>query len=124
MTSCINMTKSVDAESASKEIFLMNQKNRNTRQGQNIGQNVPVIIDGTPATVNTGDVPANSWIHCHGKTQGGAEVNSLKITQVGQSALIQDATGFTASFDADELEVAAAKLLRQKGYTVGTKQGN
>ena len=100
------------------------QKKGSSRRSKN-GKMVPIQLDdGTLASVNLSDISPDKWIHCHGTAKStGVQVNSLTISNVGKSTIIKDDTGFGASFDRNELEVAAAKLLMERGYTV-TYQGN
>ena len=100
--------------------------NRNQGKGSSRrGKMVPIQLnDGTLASVNLSDISPDKWIHCHGVAKStGVQVNSLTISNVGKSTIIKDDTGFGASFDRNELEVAAARLLTERGYTV-TYQAN
>ncbi len=101
-------------------------KNGSSRRGQNSDSDkmVPVKIDGaTTAFIKTGDI--SEWTHCHGKAQStGQQVNSLKIALVGQSTIIKAESGFTASFDTNELEVASVAFLNGLGYTIDYKGQN
>ncbi len=70
---------------------------------------VPVIINGASGSIDVSTIPDDGWKHCHGTTQAGVEVNSLKLAFIGESAIIRRPDGFVASFKADELEVLASQ---------------
>ncbi len=97
-----------------------NRSSRRNKSGQGFGKNIPAMLDnGTQVSVDTGNIPAGQWKHCHGTALStGQSVNSLKIAQVGQSTIFQDESGFAASFNSNEIEVAAVALLKDLGYTV------
>ena len=103
-----------------------NRSSRRNKSGQGFGKNVPIQLEGgTTASVNISDIPSSKWKHCHGIAQStGVQVNSLTISDVGESTIIKDDTGFAASFNGNELEVAAKALLQGRGYTVNYQGQN
>lgn len=86
---------------------------------------VPVILDsGITAFVDPKSIPQDKWIHYHGKTAAGQQVNSMRGQKIGQSLLIQgnkDTT--TISVTNDEAEVFAVKFLTGMGYKMQAPTG-
>ncbi len=91
------------------------QEEKNSMKHKNRGlsaamkNTVPVIINGASGSIDVSTIPQKDWKHCHGITQAGVEVNSLKLAFIGDSVIIQRPDGFRASFKADDLEVLASQ---------------
>lgn len=85
---------------------------------------VPVTLDnGIIALVDPKSIPQEKWIHYHGKTATGQQVNSMLGTKIGKSLLIQGNKGPTLSVTCDEAEVFAVKFLSDMGYKMQAPAG-
>lgn len=89
------------------EIYTMNNRKIGTHTQKKAM--LPITINGSKAAIDASTIPANKWYHCHGLTKSGVQVNSLQVSFFGDSAIVKRADGFETSFDANELEVLAAK---------------